>query len=294
MNLRYRSTQGGRHTIQLPADARVTAVQVDGQAQQLRPEKQGELSLPVLPGEHELAIQWQDSRGAALRDSPAPVDLKARASNIQSTIVTSEARWPLAALGSGIGPVILYWSELVAFLLVALLLSRWRHSPLKFHEWLLLGLGLSTASWSVFVLVAAWLFAIRWREGWGEKAPPQFFNLVQIGLAALTLFALSTLIFSGIRYGLLESPDMGVAGPGSGFGTFTWFNDQSESALPQPTLISFPLWVYRTLMFAWALWIAVALVRWLKRAFAAWTLHGFWRSTRTLVATAVDGSASQG
>jgi hypothetical protein len=70
---------------------------------------------------------------------------------------------------------------------------------------------------------------------------------------------------------------MSVAGPGSGGNTFAWFSDQTAAVLPEPTLISVPLWVYRTLMFAWALWIAIALVRWLKWAFAAWTSNGYWR-----------------
>jgi hypothetical protein len=55
----------------------------------------------------------------------------------------------------------LYWGELAVFIALAWLLGRWSKSPLKFHEWLLLGLGLSTQSWWVFSFTAAWLIAMR-------------------------------------------------------------------------------------------------------------------------------------
>src|SRR2546430_12763724 len=76
--------------------------------------------------------------------------------------------------------------------------------------------------------------------------------MLQCALGALTLFAVTSLVFSGVRYGLLASPDMGVTGPGSGGNTFSWFVDRATPTLPQPVVYSLPLWVYRTIMFAWA------------------------------------------
>ncbi len=80
-----------------------------------------------------------------------------------------------------------------------------------------------------------------------------------------------------MRESLLATPDMGIAGPGSVDDTFGWFLDRTESALPQPRVISVPMWVYRALMFAWALWIVVALLRWLRWAWQAWKTNGIWR-----------------
>jgi hypothetical protein len=37
------------------------------------------------------------------------------------------------------------------------------------------------------------------------------------------------------------------------------------------------MWVYRTLFFAWASWMAFALVRWLRWAFNAWKIGALWR-----------------
>ncbi|MFI4970591.1 MAG: hypothetical protein ACHP7D_10330, partial [Lysobacterales bacterium] len=56
------------------------------------------------------------------------------------------------------------------------------------------------------------------------------------------------------------------------------FADRSIDALPTAYAISLPLWVYKLAMLAWALWLANALVGWLRAGFAAWTLGGYWRS----------------
>ncbi len=278
LEVRYRSTQGERHTIQLPKDGVVTRVAVDGSPTQIRPDG-GELPLSILPGEHTISIAWASKRGESMASRPDAVDLRAPSGNVTTNISLPADRWPLMALGGGVGPAFLYWGELLVFIVIASLLGRWPRSPLRTAEWLLLGLGLSTLSWSVLVTVAVWLFAMRWREDWrgAYQVERWQFNLLQCALAALTLIAVASLVFSGVRYGLLASPDMGVAGPGSGEHTFSWFVDRTASALPSPAVYNLPLWVYRTIMFAWALWIALALARWLRFAWRAWSSGGFWR-----------------
>ncbi len=289
LELRYRSTQGGRHAIQLPSEASVTQVALDGMPVQIRPDG-GELSLSLLPGEHTVHIAWRSKEGEALASHPDTVDLRAPSSNVTTSLALPADRWPLLAIGRGVGPAFLYWGELLVFLVVATLLGRSPRSPLRAAEWLVLGLGLSTLSWTVLVTVAAWLFAMRWREQWrGAYDLKRWqFNLLQCGLAALTVLAVMSLVFSGVRYGLLASPDMGVTGPGSGGNTFSWFVDRAASTLPHPVVYSLPLWVYRTIMFIWALWIAVALARWLRFAWQAWSAGGIWRGE--LIAPAPDAA----
>jgi hypothetical protein len=283
LELHYRSTQGGRHAITLPKNARVTEVQLDGHAAQVRPDN-GALSLGLLPGNHTVRVTWETPVGASLLTRPDVTDLHATAGNVSTTVSLPEDRWPLFAWGRGVGPAVLYWSELVVFAITAVLLGRWRRSPLRTHEWLLLGLGLSTLSWIVLVLVVGWLFALAWRQRWSADTVRWRFNAVQVTLAAFTVVALVALLI-GVRQGLLASPDMGITGPGSYFTTFSWFLDRSEAALPRPTVFSVPMWVYRALMFAWALWLALALVRWLRWAWQAWKTNGFWRGDDQAVTT---------
>jgi hypothetical protein len=71
---------------------------------------------------------------------------------------------------------------------------------------------------------------------------------------------------------------MGVTGPGSYAGNFVWFRDRTIAALPRPEVISVPMWIYKTLIIVWALWVVAALVRWLKWAWQSWSAGGYWRS----------------
>jgi len=274
--VRYRATQGGRHTVKLAPDARITSVTVDGEAIALRPEN-GDLSIPILPGEHTVTVSGTRASGVATVVTPEPLDLGVPASNVRTTLSLPADRWALFAAGDGVGPAILYWSELVAFLLTAWLIGRSGRSPLRTHEWVLLGLGLSTLSWGVLALVAIWLFAMKWREGWAGQVARWQFNAVQVLLAALTFWAVTALLFYGIRDGLLSTPDMGVTGPGSGRNQYSWFLDRTGGALPRPMVLSLPLWVFKALVFAWAVWAAFAVLRWLRAAWNAWKSGGYWK-----------------
>ena len=272
-----RSTQGGRHVIRLPEDARVTGVLFDDRPQQLRPEK-GELPLSLTPGKHTIVVIWERMEAASWRTQPPQIDLGTPASNIQYALRLPDSRWALAAWGPGIGPAVLYWAELALFIVIAWLLGRWSHSPLRFTEWLLLGVGLSTQSWVVFTVTAIWLLLVRWRERWQPGPDMVFrFNVVQALLALFTLYVF-TILFSGIRMGLQETPDMGILDQRFGDGRLWWFADHTSGVAAAPTVISAPMGLYRVLFFAWAGWMAFALVRWLRWAFDAWKSHGLWRT----------------
>ena len=186
VELHYRSTQGGRQNLSLPKDAIVTRVAVDGESVAIRPDG-GELALSVLPGEHDVELAWRSSTGESFAAKPAPVDLHTSASNVQTSVSISSNRWPLFALGEGVGPAFLYWGELLVFLAIAIVLGRLSNSPLSIAEWLLLGLGLSTISWTVLLLVAVWLFAMRWRErtAASQVLTPSRFNVLQVVLGIL-------------------------------------------------------------------------------------------------------------
>jgi hypothetical protein len=275
----YRSTRGDRRSVKLPAAARVTAVSLDGQNIPVRVEK-GELPLALLPGAHRVQINWQSDDGTSLLARLPRVDLEVPSSNIGTMVRIPGDRWVLYAGGSGIGPVILYWGELIVFFLLAVLLGRMHRAPLRSYEWLILGLGLSTFSWSALLLFATWIFAMRWREGIAvEQLSARKFNLLQVILIVLSLAAVVALV-AAIPYGLLATPDMRVAGVGQQANELSWFNDQAAGELPMPWVLSLSLWWYKAAMLMWALWLAFALVRWLPIAWRALGTGGFWRSTR--------------
>jgi hypothetical protein len=270
-----RASQGGEQTIALPADAEVLAVHRDGDTLNLRP-LDGKLTLPLTPGSHRFEVRFREPQPIGIVARTPSVALGLPAANIGIGLALPADRWLLATSGPRVGPAVLYWGELALMILVAFVLSRTGRTRLKFRDWLLLGLGFSTFSWAALVVVVLWLFAFDWRR---RQAPTgeTAFNLVQIGLALLTLVALLCLV-SAIPQGLLGQPAMHVTGNGSSAHSLAWFLDRSADALPQGSAFSVPLWVYKVLMLAWALWLANALIGWLRDAFGAWTAGGYWRA----------------
>src|SRR5690606_17701923 len=130
LQLDYRSTQAGRHTLTLPAEARVTEVRVNGEPVPIRPDN-GQLPLSALAGRNLVESQWSMPRGAGFITRPDAIDLGIPASNVRTGIVLPQHRWPLLARGPGVGTTILYWGEILVFLALAWALSRWRRSPLR-------------------------------------------------------------------------------------------------------------------------------------------------------------------
>jgi hypothetical protein len=276
LSLSMRASQGGEHVITLPAGAEVMNVTRNGETLNLRP-RDGKLSLPLLPGSQTFQIRLREAVPVAFMTRTPAIALGVPAANIELWVDVPADRWLLAAFGPAQGPAVLYWSELAVMLLVAWALARTRRTPLKLWHWILLGIGFSTFSWVALVFVVVWLFALDWRARGASPASPVLFNLGQIGLALLTLIALFALA-AAIPQGLLGSPDMHVEGYGSSAHALRWFADRSVDELPRAVAVSVPLWVYKLAMLAWALWLANAVVGWLRYGFSAWTRDGYWRA----------------
>lgn len=276
LRLRLRASQGGEQVVTLPPGSEVLGVSRNGEALNLRAQD-GRLSLPLVPGTQGFEIRLRENTAVGWRAATPAIALGLPAANIELGIELPADRWLLATGGPAAGPAVLYWGELAMMLLVAFALSRLPRSPLQPWQWILLGLGFSTYSWFALLLVVAWLFALDWRARAPASTSARAFNLAQVGLVVLTAVALLCLLGS-IRQGLLGAPDMHVTGYGSYAQTLRWFADRSADALPLARAISLPLWTYKLAMLAWALWLANALVGWLRRGFAAWIRGGYWRS----------------
>lgn len=277
LTLHARSTRGGEHAIDLPGGSVLLDARRDGQLVNLAI-RDGKLSLPLLPGEHGYTLRLREPGGVAARVQTPMFALHAPSANIDLALQLPQDRWVLWTWGPTTGPAVLYWSQLIVLLLAAWLLARYAPTPLRFSQWLLLGLGFSAFAWSAYALVVVWLIllGLRARSTLPERLGVTKFNLLQCGLAALTLLALVVLI-SAVPKGLLGLPDMHVAGNNSSAWDLRWFADQSASALPGAGVLSVSLWVYKIAMLAWALWLANALIGWLRWGFDAWTRGGYWR-----------------
>jgi hypothetical protein len=278
LGLSMRASQGGEQAITLPADAEVMNVTRGGEVLNLRP-IDGKLSLPLVPGTQQFQIRFREPAPVSFVAGTPAIALGLPAANVNLSVNLPADRWLLATTGPAEGPAVLYWSELVVMLLVAYALARTRRTRLTPVQWMLLAIGFSTFSWMALAVVVAWLFALDLRERSAMPVLAAWFDLSQIALAVLTLVALVCLA-AAIPQGLLGTPDMHVAGHGSQPQSLRWFADRSVDTLPEARAISVPLWVYKVAMLAWALWLANAVIGWLRYGFAAWTKDGYWRPLR--------------
>ena len=277
--LQYRSTRGAQHVIRLPADAEVTSVSIDGRDQTLRAEE-GELTLPILPGDHSVSVAWRADGEMSFRTTTPDIDLGAPAGNIDLSLQVPSDRWLIGTLGPQLGPAVLYWSELAVLIIFALILGRTGLAPLNSWQWLLLGLGFSTFNWAVLAVVAVWLLACGARERIAASELNWWrFNVLQLIIGGITVIALLSVI-TALPQGLLGTPDMHVAGHQSYGSTLGWFADRSVSMLPVATAFTVPMWIYKVLILAWALWLSFALLRWLPWVWQRFSSDGFWRSRK--------------
>jgi hypothetical protein len=169
----------------------------------------------------------------------------------------------------------LFWGYLVLVVVLALFLGRLRGTPLKTIHWLLLGVGLTQIDSIAALCVVGFFFFMAWRERTIDLSP-LWHNLVQI-VVVIWVIAFAAALFDAVQSGLLVQPDMQVMGAGSHDSSLQWYVDDSGPALPTPSVISAPLWLYRVLMLAWSLWLARQLLRWAPWAFRAFAAGGLWK-----------------
>lgn len=262
LTLNLRSSQGGQHTIILPPTAELQETTINGVVQPIRQEGYN-VPLPITPGNQEIILKWREPLGlATLQQTPA-VNLGIPSVNSHLELTLPDNRWPLLVGGPRLGPAILFWSVLLIMILAAFALSRCGMTPLKFHQWLLLGIGMSQSNIYGALLVVAWLIAIDRRGKAKAEMNHDHFNAMQCGVVLLTLLALAALI-GAISRGLLGHPDMNIVGNGSNSNLLRWYQDHGNATLPRAWLLSIPLYVYRLAMLAWALWLSFALLKIIK------------------------------
>jgi hypothetical protein len=273
LTLKARSAKGGQHTIRLPPGAVLQAVRIDGIDQPIRQREQ-EVTLPLRPGEQHLALSWRSPEGVAMRLWSPPVDLGIPSVNARIAIQLGSDRWILGLGGPMLGPAVLFWGNLGVIVLLALGLGRLRQLPLKARHWLLLLIGLSQVPLVAGLVVVGWFLALDWRRRIADTST-RAFHLLQVGLGLLTLLALASLL-AAVQQGLLGLPEMQVTSPDTDPTWLRWYADRSGPQLPRAWVVSLPLFAYRLLMLAWALWLAYALIDWLRWGWECFSAGGLW------------------
>lgn len=290
LSLVLRSSQGGNHRVNLPEGAQLLAVFMDGQPQPIRAEGRS-VTLPIRPGRQEVKLEWREARGMSTLFRTPAFDAGLPGVNASLQLHLPLDRWLLFLGGPSLGPAVLFWGVALVIGALAFGLGKSRLTPLGGLAWLSLGLGVAQSSLGGTVFLAAFLLAMAARGRYGEKLGRRWFNFGQV---MLVLFALATVatLFDAIHTGLLGTPDMLVAGNGSSDHDLRWYADRSAGALPGAWVWSLPIFGWRLLMLAWALWLASGVVNWSRWAWQMFSTGGYWKPAppRTEAEKAAGGS----
>ena len=278
LTVRMRTSRGGQHTLELPPKANLQGVTVNGRTLPIQQDGPY-VSVPLQPGSQTIAVQWHQLAPFAGRLKVPAVKLGAPAVNARVSIRMPTMRWILLAGGPRWGPAVLFWSYLAVIVLGSLALGRIRLTPLKTRHWLLLGLGLTQIEPFMALIIVGWLLVFALRERRPMPSGNAAYNGVQSGLFLWTLVALACL-FAAVKAGLVGQPEMQIRGNQSHAMLLNWTQDRIDGRMPQPWVFSLPVWVYRGLMLAWSLWLALALLRWLKWGWTCYSRDGVWRKMR--------------
>ncbi|HXB57129.1 MAG TPA: hypothetical protein VN461_20360 [Vicinamibacteria bacterium] len=274
LTLAVRASREESFVLTIPPDAEVQEVTVGGTARPGKPDQAG-LRLTVPAGTQAVIVKWREPRGMSLYHRVPAVGLPLPAVNVETTLHLPDNRWLLYARGPAWGPAVLFWSYLGFALLVAFCLGLFAESPLGVGQWLLLALGLTQTSALGGVLVAGLFVALSWRAR-QPRSSALAHDALQVLLAVWVAAAL-VLLYDVVQTGLLLRPDMQVAGAGSTNTVLRWYTDRIDHTSPSAGVLSLPLWTYRGLMLAWALWLAKSLLRWGAWAWRALAAGGWWR-----------------
>jgi len=276
LNLGLRCSLGEDFPITLPSYAEVSSLTLNGAAIPVRMDSRN-LIVPLRPGEQAVQVEWKTSAPLGNRSRVEQVKLPVGSANINTVVNIPDSRWVLWADGPLRGPAVRFWTVLACSLIAAWLLGRLSSSPLCTREWMLLGIGLTQVPLAAALVVVGWLFYLSWRGSDSYiKLPAWGFNLLQLFLIALTAAALGVFV-AVVAEGLLGNPEMFIAGNGSTREALRWYQARCADALPQPGCVSVSIWWFRLLMLVWALWLAAALIRWLRLAWVRFSTGSCFR-----------------
>ncbi|MBK8170506.1 MAG: hypothetical protein IPK60_09190 [Sandaracinaceae bacterium] len=272
--VQMRTSQSQPFVFTLPHNAEVQSLTVGGARRAVQ--KSGDrVSVAIQPGATTIVIEWQEERGWSSVFTSSRVLLNGAPANAHLVLELPADRLLIWTSGPAWGPAILFWAYLILVLLFAFAIGRLKSTPLGYRDALLLGLGLTQVPPLASIVLVGWFFAMAKRAK-THPARPFVFNLTQLGLVAYT-FVAACILGASVYVGLVVQPDMQVAGNGSTNTHLHYYVAGASQRLPEATITSAPIWVWRVIMLLWALWLAERVVRWARFAWISLTTDGGWR-----------------
>lgn len=262
LNLNIKSSKATQYSIELKGVEELKPVIIDNTTHYLKITKD-RVTIPLKAKTQDIKLSWREEIASDINYQFPQVNLQKDSTNNSIKLELPYNRWILWTDGPLLGPAVLIWGVLVGLFIFALILGRIPKSPLKTRDWLLLGVGISSSSFMIILPIVAWVFLFLYRDYLGERLRGWNLHLMKIVLVIATLVAIITIV-SAISMGLLGNPEMIISGNNSYAHILNWYSDKTSGVLPQPQVITVSVWYYRALMLIWSIWIAFALIRWLK------------------------------
>jgi hypothetical protein len=274
LSIHYNSSQGGQQSLNLPDHAEVMSLTIDGKNLAID-EKNNHLDFSLIAAKQIVKIKWREKEPLKSIINTSIIDLMMPSVNANLRVKLPRDRWVIYTHGPTMGPVVLFWGMLLVLLMLSFAISKVPGMPLTKLQALLLAIGLAPVSiWSL--LIVFFWFIIFIRRQHASQLSPWLFNLMQLALVLITISTAVIFIYT-IQEGLLGYPNMHISGNGSSNYQLNWYQDIMSSQLPSTMTISLPIFWYRILMLAWALWLAFISVRWALWAWNSFSDGGYWK-----------------
>ncbi len=275
VEMEIHASQPGDLALKLPEDTEIKSISAGGSMQPIP--NSNEILIPIRSGTWNYEVLWASDQGGRILNQLPSVSLADQsARNIELEMSLPSDRWTLLLGGPTMGTSVAYWG-LVSFLLVSVfVLTRIPNFPLNFGEGALLVTGTTLVNVMVLPLVAIWFFLLRWRLQANRPVNrPVWYSISQVLFASFVVAVLSTLVFT-ITHALSGDPNMYITGLSSDSSLLQWFADETMGSTPTAWVISLPKWVYLMIMLGWSIWLVIALLKWSKLSWQAFSDPVVW------------------
>ena len=264
VSARIRNTEQKTLSFSIPQGANLKNLNLDG-AVISSVAKDNTHSILVSPGEHDLLFSydtfWKPSNFAKMPE----IKLDARLHNVNLQITPSSDRWILYTGGLVWGPAVLFWPKLVIIILILLSLTKLGYLPLSRAGAVMISLGLAVLPTIFMAIPLIWLAIINAPTLVLEKSQ-KLNGKIRLSIFIVLSVITVCLMYRMVHSGLILQPPMLVVGNSSSYSNLNWFIDHSNAALPQPWVISLPMWCWRVLMLVWSTWLVIVTIGWTKKA----------------------------
>ncbi|MCF8059048.1 MAG: hypothetical protein K9K67_07115 [Bacteriovoracaceae bacterium] len=272
----FKTSLGLTHNISLPEDIKIQAIKINNKIQTVELNK-GFLALPFGVGEQKVEVLWNQKIGLTGNFKNPKVDLGLEGINLKIKVNIPRERWILAVGGPVMGPAVLFWGKLFALIILAFFLGKISWCPLSFLQWSLLFIGLTQGESSGIMFVTGYILFLCLRKSTFKTNRPWVYNLQSL-LAIIGAFICIGTLITILSNGLLGGPIMGIVGNDSTAYVLNWFADRFLSTVPNIWIFSLPTFAYQVLMLFWAIWMSLAVVKWVPWIWEGLYGDGFYKA----------------